>query len=1063
MDFCVRFLTILLLVSLSDLSERAVAAAGARSAFAVQTKGSVAEAQERATLAKERQRIAEEAVLKAQKDLEDLQAANRGLLKLLRKSNVAMNPLQGEDLEEFRNAVEEFKQAIGEDPESQIGKVDRRNLRTFGSLDIGVLSEDQGRIRDLRFGSLLADSTEELGAKRFLLGDGDHGHWIEGKFALPEALSLHAKHKYAKLRLTAVKDGTATEYLPADGGCGLSEDGSFRIKVGPRAKKGWLKLGGGNLVFTSFPKYSIAKGVVTLSGDFSPKIGGSIRVKLKDREGQPVGGWDVDHAPMDDPSLLYEPDLPSFERAREEGRPKFKGSSTFLIGPMLPSAPGGVKVRCAGYVNTNFAIDPDLIRPNETGDMEIVLVDEVPIEVVVVDPTGKVRLGDMVIVGKDADLDSHPLADMPMFADIRRFYGRGPGTHHVRVSGAEIRTQTTAFTIPPGTKGTFQVKVVAQLQLGVHGKVVWADGTPMARARVWVRPFVERTFSTTQDPAGCPQFFAFQGQRARTVRTDDEGRFRVAGIDEARFCEVLASATPPDLEIPEGLSKAKTRFFKRKKEVLGVAAPVPPDGDPITLVLGGAPMGLHGRVVDSQGIPVQSFQLKAYTNSHAELLEQSLVLKHIRSLDFGEPASMNVRDGAGRFSLPALQSGEWCLRVSAEGFVSKVQAQTQPGEADIVIVMERTASMRGRVLAPDGSELLGVQLTAKGPSGLMLDQAARAEFDWQGLAPGEYEVWARAEGFGCSEIQSVNLVAGEASRNLDFKLQRLGSISGQIGARLRDTYLAYDLLLVQVDSGEQSAEVNEDGTFLLHGVDAGSRELTLVLPASEEWPEPMLLGYKSTVEVPVGGTGHVLLESEPDSVLVEGLVLAEGDPASPAFLYYETSDQGRIFAVRVRDEGYYSVLLPPRHSFNVFLGFPGEGQFGDEHYWLSRDWASPSEPGDHDWRTATGSMRVEYVDEAGAPFAWFQDKPPTGVFWYPDREVPIFGLFRSPDADGLIHGLLPGGSYGLATGSRDAQGRIVGTYDTKFTVPLDGSIGLIKTTIKPLDPVQESDGETPNK
>ncbi len=1058
MDFVIRFLAVLLLIALSNFSELAGAAPAARRAIAVQQAGPAAEAQEQERLAEERRRLAEEEMRQAQAELEAHESSLREIRELLAEGTSpesVSSPVLGQDLEELKGALEEFRKAIGDDGVSPAE--DSQGLTAIASLEEGnEFGEDERRLRTLQVGFLFGDYGSEYAARQFRLGEADPGHWIEGRFQLPPDLAPGTP-----LKLIAVKEDSAIQYLAHGEGGGIQTDGSFRIKIDPDVPEGWLKLDGGNLVFRNLPKFSVRNGRVTLTGDFAPRVGGVVRVHLKDRDGKPVSGATLKSVLAGNRAVrTMERRFQDLSRIGRElpqvgGHPS--GPSKYLVGPLLPASPVKIEVHCGGYAERIDAIDSVPIRPNEIVDMEIILDREVPIHVTVMDPSGDIRLGDHVALWNPTDLDNVGISNFRTSGKARKFYGRGPGSYVIRLTGDEIRTKLVPITILQDSEGPFQVRVVAEPKLGVQGTVVWADGSPVAKARVWVRPFVERNFSLSQDPDQHPRFFANQALKAKLVRTDGEGRFRAICFDDALFFEVLGVGTPEDLDLPEGLSRSKVLSLKRRKRVMGLSGRVAVDGEPVTLVLGEAPKGLHGRVVDGAGKAVASYQIKAYSNLYAELLQRALVLNHISKRNFGKPVSLNVLDSEGRFDMAALQSGTWCLQVTANGFVSKVHAGATPGDAPTMITMKREASLCGVVVGPDGSQPKRIHLTACLDSSPPIEETFGPEFHWQGLAPGEYEVTARAEGFGRSEAQLVSLKAGETSPPLEFSLTRLEDVSGTLCGRLREVYLTHWPLVVRVEDTGRSVKVDSEGRFVLQGLEAGQHNLQLAIPASSGQPDDVLLGYQVTVEVEAGQSTQVHLQAEPGSIIVDGSVLEAGVVADQGYLYFETIDRTRIFGAPI-EGGSSRLLLPPGTPMNVFLGTHSTDLFGDKHFWLEHRWGTPQKDTIRAWETPIGRMRIEYVDASGAPFAWFEGKPPTILYCHPDREVPAFGAMRTVGPDGIIDRLLPGGMYRLQTGSRDAHGRMAGVTSARFTVPVDGSIGVIKAVVGLFNPDEGNGG-----
>jgi len=213
----------------------------------------------------------------------------------------------------------------------------------------------------------------------------------------------------------------------------------------------------------------------------------------------------------------------------------------------------------------------------------------------------------------------------------------------------------------------------------------------------------------------------------------------------------------------------------------------------------------------------------------------------VRSID---PAEMqwalrqiaNSRTGGGNAGPPAPRAAEppagptmSYARVYYPGTVDENAATTltlRAGEersnVDLLMKLERTARIEGRIVGPEGQTLTGISIsrggatTGGGPTGPV--------FSYRNLPPGRHTITARAAGslWGSLDVD----LAGEDVLGVVLRLERSVTISGRVVFESTGSTTPVEFTRVRVALRPptplaQPTPVGADGTFLVPGIDPG--------------------------------------------------------------------------------------------------------------------------------------------------------------------------------------------------------------------------------------------------
>lgn len=480
----------------------------------------------------------------------------------------------------------------------------------------------------------------------------------------------------------------------------------------------------------------------------------------------------------------------------------------------------------------------------------------------------------------------------------------------------------------------------------LSGRVTWADGAPVAGARV----LVGMQPSALQGPAALG---ARRGGKG-SARTAQDGRFEVTGLGPGPFL-VTCAAAPPGAD-PEDAGLCHRAARKG----------VTPAGGELALVLQ-APFAIAGHVTDPLGQPIPSFHVEAVP---ADMGALELLLSRDGDVDFDSAdnvfglqpvsgAKADVEDDGGAFLLSGLQPGAWNVRASAAGWVmpeplavTLVAASARP---EVTLVLQPTAAVSGVVLDPDRKPVAGARVRGTGNVMDELDDSAphavsdrEGRFRIAGLEPGPSNLYATCEGFARTSSAALELPAGGELEGVEVVLSRGGTIMGEVydadgeAARHESVAATHMALLRTVNTLSDGG-----GRFVLEHVEPGAWQLVAMnTGASRDGGDTDvgdLLGSMrmGSCEVVDGETTHVVLGAPPkDPVRVAGRVTHAGEPAAGALLsFYPEGEQPfeRLELTSVADDGAYEVTLDGGGAYVISVQRVGAGLGQQQTIEFSRD------------------------------------------------------------------------------------------------------------------------------
>ena len=437
------------------------------------------------------------------------------------------------------------------------------------------------------------------------------------------------------------------------------------------------------------------------------------------------------------------------------------------------------------------------------------------------------------------------------------------------VSGLEPPpTITHTWTLPGGTD--------------VRGRVVDADGAPVAGAEVWVTTGLNRD----------------AGLVAATTGAD--GAFEVKQLGDAVFLGARRA----------GYAPSRAEHVGHRAERAAGADGAPAGEIELELVLPSRGASLRGSVVGVGGAPIAGarvrvgaqWQFDTYGPSGAE----------------GPPPPVEVvTDARGEFSCDAAAPGTvaWACRAESYAVAAGEAEVREGGSASIVIRMEPGARVRGRVVDASGAGVPGVWVSAYERA---FGHGMRSSFDSprvQSDAAGEYElfplaagavtVMARADGGGGTARAEVEVAIGE-ERTLDLVLEGVPEITGT--ARDADGAPLAGWTVVTRPSQPTGAppravRTRRDGAFTVAQPGRGRVDLLLYAPDDGDGPWTRPSAPVARVDGVLIGTGGVALVMDPASAPRARVTGRLDAPAPGAVVRVWQSGLGDVGFARIEGSG----------------------------------------------------------------------------------------------------------------------------------------------------------------
>jgi len=398
---------------------------------------------------------------------------------------------------------------------------------------------------------------------------------------------------------------------------------------------------------------------------------------------------------------------------------------------------------------------------------------------------------------------------------------------HLLVSRAGYVDATVAAVTVPTVE---PVEVVLRTASRVTGKVVDADGRPLAGARVVVQPEGQR----------------FPGGR---VETAGDGSFELADVAPGRV-EVSAEApgyqgaSLAGLEVPAG------------GELAGVT---------LALAVGAV---VEGTVFAPDALPVIGAAVRAVEPGASTGLRFNAF-------------AFATTDGDGRYWLDGLPPGRRTVIAQHDVYQRAARdVEIEPGVNRLDLVFAGGVEVSGRVTGPQGEPVAGAQVMLAG-DGFALrwpETASRDDgsFVFTGVLPGQYRLTAAKEGYAHARTSDPVIVGESPVAGLELRFAAGVTLTGEVRGLTVDE-LAELRIRASSGRGYRGGEVDFSGRYRVHNLGAGEWTVRAEVSGGGRQASGRVTVTESDEEVALDlefGGGHVLT----------GTVLVGGQPTAGAWI-----------------------------------------------------------------------------------------------------------------------------------------------------------------------------------
>jgi 5-hydroxyisourate hydrolase-like protein (transthyretin family) len=523
----------------------------------------------------------------------------------------------------------------------------------------------------------------------------------------------------------------------------------------------------------------------------------------------------------------------------------------------------------------------------------------------------------------------------------------GEGKYSVRVVGADF----IAKVLPEQALTARSSPLVVTVERGaeVSGRVVFADGTPVADARVGPLNRGSVVFSDVVSDANGA--FTLK-QLPRTPET-----FVATVTDDSPLRSAPVKVTPPahdvTLTIPTP-SRLEGRVIDRvtsqpiasftvtalRREASGPSRAVDvndPNGvfvlkrvQPGALELRVTAPGYVGATVSDllveegralTGVEVK-LDLGARVTGHVTAGGSAAAGVHVRTGTRRRNTASATTDANGDYTLDGVSLGDDTIDFMKEGFVTKHKSvQIVAGKDNRIDVdLDRGREIRGRVVDKSGQPVANARIGARTSAVPVMANGTSdsdGQFTISGLEDGRYTVSAQKNGYVSASADDVDAAAG---RPVTLTMDRGGSIAGRVLGLPPE-----DLPQVRVSASGRSStasdRVDANGNFTLTGIPDG----TITVTAFKQGM-PMRQSAPKVIEVVNGNAPPVDIDFGA-GITVRGRVTRNGIAVSGGNVSFAPRGRGGVRAANgmIAPDGEYEVsgVEPGDYDVRVFAGGGG--------------------------------------------------------------------------------------------------------------------------------------------
>lgn len=362
----------------------------------------------------------------------------------------------------------------------------------------------------------------------------------------------------------------------------------------------------------------------------------------------------------------------------------------------------------------------------------------------------------------------------------------------------------------PGRPGGSDLRIVLRKGRAGFGRVVDRSDRPVVGAQVELR-----------QRGGDRRMAIIRMRESEPVKyeatSDATGRFEVKDLPAGTWeltarGSGFAPLTVPGLTVPEGGGST--------------------DLGTVVLIPG---VAVEGFAVDPEGRPVPGAEIRV-AEATADPMSRFLQQEEPR------PVATSAEDGF--FRVEDRRAGETVdLDASRPGYAPAVASGVQvPPDQPVRLVLQPSSTVEGRTVDPDGKPVAGVRLfihpsdpASLGSSFRMFSRSRSRQaisdetgfFRIEDVIPGGFELQAMATGYQRSELDNLEVRAGQELKGLEVVLAPGAAVEGRVFSPSGQPLAGAEVGVTDptVDFFFGNATTDGDGRFRLEGIAPGTRSV----------------------------------------------------------------------------------------------------------------------------------------------------------------------------------------------------------------------------------------------
>lgn len=481
--------------------------------------------------------------------------------------------------------------------------------------------------------------------------------------------------------------------------------------------------------------------------------------------------------------------------------------------------------------------------------------------------------------------------------------------------------------------------------------------------------------------------YATYNYYSKAAWTDESGNYTISGLASGIYIVTVD----------------ENDWIGQEKNNIIVNAPKDTPDINFKLEKGGS---ISGQVFDDQGNSLAGIYVYAYDSE-------------------GNFANSAWTDASGNYTISGLASEIYRVTVDAKDWLRQekdnITVVAPNDTANINFDLEKGGSISGRVLDDQGNSLADIYVSASimddySGNGTWTDDSGN--YTITNLASGTYRVTVNANDWLRQEKDNITVTAPNDTDNINFKLEKGGSIFGQVSDDKNKPLAGIYVYAYVSSTGNYSKGTwtDESGNYTISGLASGTYKVTV---NANDWATQKKENI--TVTAP-NVTDNINFKLEKGGSISGRVLDDNGQPVKNEWVNAHSLDYEIYKGNNTDADGYYSIPALPSGIYQVKVN---PDDWAAQAYPCYINVTAPEDTGNVNFNLEKGgSVSGRVLDE--------KDQPVADVFV--DIHTPDYDIaeYTSTKADGSYTiSNLPDGSYDISV---QADGWVYKDYAKKISV-----------------------------